>query len=204
MSHRTMSAHKQATRPAVFLDRDGTLIDETGYRKDPEGLRLYPGVGPALRRLKEAGFALVLVTNQSGIARGLLDETDLQKVHAALGRALAEHGVLLDAIEYCPHHPDQGQAPYRVECTCRKPLPGMIETAAAALELDPGRSVLIGDAARDLEAGRAAGVGELILVATGKGQSAHEDLQARGIEHVFVPDLAAAVEHVLATVGPAS
>lgn len=184
-----------SSRPAVFLDRDGTLIDELGYLDDPERVRLYPGAGKALARLREAGLATVLVTNQSGVARGLFDEARLAQVHARLEQLLAADGARLDLILYCPHHPEIGAPPYRRTCACRKPEPGLFLDARRRLDLDLGRSWAIGDSRRDLEAARRAGVRHVLLVATGKGRAQREG--SEGLFDAFVPDLAHAVERVL-------
>jgi D-glycero-D-manno-heptose 1,7-bisphosphate phosphatase len=129
------------TRPAVFLDRDGTLVEEVPYLHDPARVVLPPGVG-ALAAAAAAGYALVVVTNQAGVARGLYDEAAVAAVHRRLGELLAGVGVRLDAVLHCPHHP-QGTVPgYARACRCRKPGPGMLEAAAERLELDlaPARS----------------------------------------------------------------
>lgn len=166
-------------RPAVFLDRDGTLNREVDYLRRVEDLELLR-IGPALRDLRGAGFALVVVTNQSGIARGLLDEALLADIHARLVELLAAEDITLDGIEFCPHHPDHGAAPYRVECDCRKPLPGMLLRAAERLDLDLARSWTIGDSARDLAAGAAAGLRGGVLVRTGKGEAELARLRRAG------------------------
>lgn len=189
-------------RPAVFLDRDGTVLDELGYLADPDRVRLYPGAGAAIRRLNEAGLVVVVVTNQSGIARGLLDEDLLGRIHARLDEELLAAGARVDAYYHCPHHPDVGEPPWRMDCDCRKPLPGMFLAAARDLGLDPPRSFAVGDAARDLEAARRAGVRHRILVLTGKGEATRAALSAGDDVHVAA-DLGAAVELVLAETGQA-
>ncbi|MFT4150189.1 MAG: HAD family hydrolase [Paracoccaceae bacterium] len=132
----------------VFLDRDGTINHDVHYLSRPEDFRLCPNAGEGLRRLQDMGLALIVVTNQSGIARGLFDEAALALVHARMVRDLAAFGVTLTAIYHCPHGPQDG-------CDCRKPLPGLILRA----ERDHGRrpAVMIGDAPRDILAGKAAG-----------------------------------------------
>ena len=153
-----------AGRRAVFVDRDGTLIEEREYLADPAGVALLPGAAAGLRRLAEAGFALVLVTNQSGIARGLYGEAEYARVHARLETLLAAEGVRLDGAYHCPHHPD-----FTGPCACRKPLPGLFTRAAAELGLDLARSCAVGDRLRDvlplLERG-----GRALLVRTGYGR----------------------------------
>lgn len=191
-------------RPAVFLDRDGTLLDELGYLADPTRLRLFPGAADAVRRIGAAGFAVVVVTNQSGVARGLLDEPTLAAVHAELERRLAREGAILAGIYCCPHHPTEGEAPWRRDCECRKPRPGLLLAAARQLDLDLSRSWLVGDALRDLEAGRRAGVGHLVLVGTGKGGNEREAAEAaEGLRFTYEPDLSAAADGILAATGGA-
>ncbi len=140
----------RASRAAIFLDRDGTVIEDVGYLSDPDQVRLLPGALSALRRLRQAGFALVLVSNQSGVGRGFVTEAQAQTVHERMVQILGNGGVLLDGAYYCPHSPDEG-------CSCRKPSPEMVQRAAIDLDIDLERSFLIGDQFRDLEAGRRAG-----------------------------------------------
>jgi D-glycero-D-manno-heptose 1,7-bisphosphate phosphatase len=188
-----------SARRGVFLDRDGTLIDELGYLGDPDGVHLYPGAAAAVRALNEAGLPVVLVTNQSGVARGLFTEADVARVHARLARDLAAEGASLDLILSCPHHPEHGAPPYRTNCDCRKPAPGLYERGLRELDLAPERSFAVGDSARDLEGARRARIGNLVLVATGKGSAEDTRLRAEGkSDHAFVPDLAAAVRWILA------
>ncbi len=185
-------------RPAVFLDRDGTLVREVDYLADPGRLELLPGTGEALRLLAGGGFALIVVTNQSGIARGLLDEGVLGGVHERLRELLGAEGVRLDRIDYCPHHPSEGVAPWRVACDCRKPRPGMLVRAIAALGLDCGASWSVGDAERDVLAGATLGIPG-VLVATGKGGGEYARLVREGRAFArFVPDVLAAARVILA------
>jgi D-glycero-D-manno-heptose 1,7-bisphosphate phosphatase len=160
---------------AVFLDRDGTIMVEAHYPSDPESVLLLPGALEALRRLRAAGFALVLVTNQSGIARGLYSEEDFRSVQARLETLLDEGGVRLDAVLFCPHHPD-----FTGPCDCRKPGLGMYRQAEAELELDLAASIYVGDRVRDaLPALQTGGAG--YLVRTGHGADEAE-LAPAGIE----------------------
>jgi D-glycero-D-manno-heptose 1,7-bisphosphate phosphatase len=154
------------TRPAVFLDRDGTLVEEVPYLHDPDQVALLPGVAQALARLAGAGYGLVVVTNQAGLARGLYDEAAVARVHRRLGELLAGAGVALDGVYYCPHHPQGLVAGYARACRCRKPGPGMLEAAAGRLGLDLGVSFLVGNHPTDVGAAVAAGVTPL-FVATG-------------------------------------
>ena len=147
-----------AARPAVFLDRDGTIIEDPGYLGDPERLRLLPGAAQAIGRLNRAGIPVVVVTNQSGIARGLLDEAAYQATRARLDRALADEGARLDGHYHCPHHPD-----ITGPCDCRKPGLLLYRRAARELSLDLEASWWIGDRPRDVEPATALG-GRGILV----------------------------------------
>lgn len=141
---------------AVFLDRDGTVIHNRHYLAEPDELDLLPGAAAALRNLADAGFLLVVVTNQSGVGRGFFPVADLERQHARMHELLALEGVELAAVYYCPHGPDEG-------CDCRKPLPGMLLQAARELELDLSASFMVGDEERDVAAGRAAGVTSYLL-----------------------------------------
>jgi len=156
------------SRPAVLLDRDGTVIREIDYLRAVDQLRLLPGAAKAIRFLHEGGLAVVILTNQSGIARGLLTEDDLAEIHQEMTRRLARRGATVDAIYYCPHHPEATVAQYRKNCDCRKPAAGLLRRAARELDLDLARSYVIGDRARDLEPGRSAGC-RTVLVRTGYG-----------------------------------
>jgi len=187
-----------AGQRAVLLDRDGTITVEGEWLTRRQDLVLVPGAAAALARLAAQGWKLVMITNQSAIARGLITPAQLDEIHAELQQHLAAGGARLDAIYSCPHHPTAGLGAYRVECECRKPKPGLVLQAARELGLDLARCWMVGDAARDLEAGWAAGVPG-ILVATGKGATEIGVLRARGEEpQAFVPDLPAAVDWILA------
>jgi D-glycero-D-manno-heptose 1,7-bisphosphate phosphatase len=161
-------------RPALFLDRDGTLIEERGYLDRLDLLELFPWTVDAIRLLNRAGFAAVVVTNQSAIGRGIIDEPFLHRVHAAIDARLTAGRARIDAYYFCPHHPDAELEAYRQVCGCRKPQPGLIERACRELALDPARSVMVGDKWIDVACGRAAGT-RTVLVRTGHG--AHEEQQ---------------------------
>jgi D-glycero-D-manno-heptose 1,7-bisphosphate phosphatase len=175
-------------RPAAFLDRDGTIIVEHEYLADAERVELVPGTVQALRRLKERGYALIVVTNQSGIARGLYSESDFKAVQARLEALLAREGVHFDGVYYCPHHPD-----FTGPCDCRKPGLGMYRQAAAEHDLDLSRSFFIGDRRKDVQPAQSFG-GVAILVRTGYGaqEAAHVAADVR-----VADDLLHAVEIVL-------
>ena len=145
--------------PAAFLDRDGVLIEDCGYPHRPEDLKLTPGVAAAVRRMNQAGYRTVIVTNQSGVARGLFDEAQMHAFNTLLVDTLAEQGAVIDAVYACPFHADAVEARYRhVDHPDRKPNPGMLTRAIADHGLDPARSFIIGDQPTDIEAGRRAGV----------------------------------------------
>lgn len=194
---RIRSRHRSgAPRRAAFLDRDGTLIHEAGYLADPADLRLYPGVAAALARLRAAGFALVVISNQAGVGRGYFPLARVHAVMAELRRRLRAAGVELDAIHFCPHAPDAG-------CACRKPGTELLERAAEDLGLTLRHSVMIGDKGIDVEAGRRAGC-LTVLVETGYGREERAGLAAAGTlpDHVAA-DLAAAAAWLVET-GPAA
>ena len=159
------------TRSAVFLDRDGTIIEERGYLDRLDMLTLFPWTADALRLLKRAGFATVVVTNQSAIGRGLIDEAFLETVHSEINRRLEPAHAAVDRFYYCPHFVDSKVERYRQACRCRKPAPGLIEQACQDMDLDPARSVMVGDRWLDVACARAAGTGA-VLVRSGHG--AHE------------------------------
>jgi D-glycero-D-manno-heptose 1,7-bisphosphate phosphatase len=151
----------------VFLDRDGTVINDRGYLADPSGVELVDGAAPALRSLHDGGVLLVLVSNQSGIARGLIRREDHARVHARLEQVLSAEGVVLDAYYYCEHGPDD-------DCECRKPRPGMLRTAAREHGIDLAASFMVGDKRSDVAAGHAAGCTS-VLFGTDAGDLAARD-----------------------------
>lgn len=154
---------------AVFVDRDGTINEEVGYLDRLEKLRLIPGASEAIRMINEAGMKAVVVTNQSGVARGFYDEAFVGRTHTLLREMLWREGARLDGIYFCPHHPTAGLGKYLRVCDCRKPAPGMLLRAAEELGIDLSRSWLIGDTLNDIEAGAKAGV-RSVLVRTGLGE----------------------------------
>ncbi len=182
----------------AFIDRDGVLIEERGYAYRIEDFAPLPGAIGALRELQAAGYRLVVVTNQSGIARGLYSEADYLAFSLHMEARLQAEGVRLDAVEYCPHLPDAPVARYRLDCDCRKPRPAMLQRAAARLGIDLARSMLVGDRRTDIEAGRAAGVGRCFLVRSGRALDGQDEALADGV----YADLAACVRGVLAARAP--
>ena len=177
-------------RRAAFLDRDGVVNREVGYLHRWEDFEFLPGVLDAMRRLQQAGYALVIVTNQSGIARGFYTEADYQALTARLREAMAANGSPAAGIYHCPHHPAGTVAELSFDCDCRKPLPGMLLQAARDLDLSLPESIMVGDKLADAQAGRAAGVSQIFLVRSGHALEAGAEAQA---DSVF-DDLAACVD----------
>lgn len=177
----------------AFIDRDGVIIEERGYAYRIEDFAPLPGAVAALAGLQGAGYRLVVITNQSGIARGLYSEADYLAFSAHMEAQLRAEGVRLDAVEYCPHLPEATVARYRLDCDCRKPRPAMLQRAARGLDIDLAASVLVGDRRTDVEAGRAAGVGRCFLVRSGQSLAPQDESLADGTYE----DLAACVRALL-------
>jgi len=155
---------------AVFMDRDGTINEEVGYLSRIEELKLIPGAAQAIRLINEEEMKTVVVTNQSGVARGFFTEECVRIINSSLNEMLRLEGAFIDRFYYCPHHPTAGNEPYRRVCDCRKPEPGMLLQAAEELDIDLAASYVIGDMLKDLEAGRRVGA-KGILVRTGYGNN---------------------------------
>ena len=166
-----MPSHAVPLRRAVFMDRDGCLTEEVGYVNHPSRIRLLPRTAEAVRRLNRAGVVAVMVTNQSGVARGYFSEETLHAANERLRRELDAGGARLDGLYVCMHHPHEGQPPYRADCNCRKPRPGLLTRAAAELGLDLRASVMVGDKLSDVAAGQSVGAaGVLVLTGYGRGE----------------------------------
>lgn len=178
------------TRRAVFLDRDGTLLRTDEHLGDPARVALVPGAAAALAALGRAGWLRIVVSNQSGVARGIFTEERYREVEAAFLAALRREGGEVDEVRVCHHLPGAADPRWAKECDCRKPRPGMILAAAAAHGIDLARSVAAGDALRDLEAGRNAGVGACVLVRTGKGRASESMALGRGLADGVVDSIA--------------
>jgi D-glycero-D-manno-heptose 1,7-bisphosphate phosphatase len=155
-------------RPAIFIDRDGTLSHEVGYVNHVSRFRPFAYAVDAVRLVNRSSFAAVVVTNQAGVARGYFPESLIEEVHASLRETLAAGGAKLDGIYYCPHHPTAGEPPYRCDCDCRKPRPGLLHRAAADLDLDLKRSYVVGDRHGDLQLAWKVGA-RAVLVKSGYG-----------------------------------
>lgn len=157
---------------AVFIDRDGTISRDVPYCSRPEDFELLPGAGEGVRHLNESGFKVIVITNQSGIARGYFTEETLAKIHEKMSKDLEKAGARLDAIYYCPHHPEEG-------CECRKPKPTLLLQAASDLAIDLGQSYVIGDREMDMEMGRRGGCRASLLVWEGGEEAGHGRLEDR-------------------------
>lgn len=182
---------------AVFLDRDGTMIVDVGYLRRIDDIAFFPWTVDAVRALNRAGFAVVVVTNQSGIARGFIAESAVEAVHAEMSRTLAAGGAAVDAYYYCPHHPTKGTvAAYARACECRKPGPGLVERAARDLQLDPAQSFVVGDTWLDVGLARAVGARGL-LVRTGADRTIEAKAPPGLTADAVVDNLAAAASWIL-------
>jgi D-glycero-D-manno-heptose 1,7-bisphosphate phosphatase len=185
-------------RRAVFIDRDGTISEEVGYVNHPARYRVFPYASEAVKLLNDAGWLAVLVTNQAGVARGYFAEEMIGAVHGILGRELARGGARLDAVYYCPHHPTVGAAPYRLDCDCRKPRPGLVRRAADDLSIDLSESWMVGDRYGDVELARNAGVrSALVLSGYGLGEWEHQRDTWQHQPDLVADDLLEAVRKIL-------
>ncbi len=179
------------SRRAVFIDRDDTLCKDVPYCKRPEDLKLLPGAGAAVRKLNTSGFLVVVVTNQSGIARGILTEDDLHKIHEKMKKDLASNGAHVDGIYYCPHHPDD-------RCACRKPRPLLLEKAVKDLDIQLDGSYVVGDRLLDMELARVIGItGVLVL----PPKPLEETDEAKKISTHIAENLESAVKWILSNEG---
>lgn len=183
---------------AVFLDKDGTLINDVPYNVDPALLTLSWQAGPALQILQRLGYKLIVITNQAGVARGLFTEAALVPVRRRLSELLAQYGVILDGFYYCPHSPDGAVKRYTAPCTCRKPMPGMLMQAAREHGIDLSRSWMVGDILNDVEAGRRAGCRTVLI---DNGNETEWDLSGLRTPDLRTPDLYAAANMIASLEG---
>jgi D-glycero-D-manno-heptose 1,7-bisphosphate phosphatase len=181
---------------AVFLDRDGTVMEDAHYIKSPNQVRLLPGAARAVRRINEAGIPAIVVTNQSGIDRGIFTVADYEAVKAQFESLLHEEGARIDASYYCPHHPEAVIERYRQSCECRKPQPGLLRQAASDLDIALDRSFVVGDRWHDLEAGQRVGA-RGVLVRTGYGKTEERAPHDRVKPAAIVDNLMEAVSWIL-------
>jgi D,D-heptose 1,7-bisphosphate phosphatase len=178
-------------RPAIFLDRDGTINEGVGYVNHRSRFRLFPWTVEAIRAIRDEGYVAVLITNQSGVGRGYFSEDSVRQIHLDLKRVLEDAGTSLDGVYYCPHRPDEG-------CSCRKPKPGMLLRAAEELDCDLSRSWIIGDNRSDLEAGWSAGTrAALVRTGDGEGNLAYEARSWRRMPDLVAANLYRAVCDIL-------
>ena len=182
--------------PTVFLDRDGTLIEEVGYLSHLDRIALYPWSIESVKLLNRAGFKVVVVTNQAGVARGLFDEDFIDEAHRFLDQKFSDGGATIDKFYYCPHHPEASVEAYRSECDCRKPKAGMLWKAAQELQLELSHSFVIGDRLSDLRLGQAVGARSL-LVRTGYGETTARELNDDVEVAYTAPELMTAVAWIL-------
>ena len=182
--------------PAVFLDRDGTLLEEAGYLDRLERLAFFSFGIDAVRLLNRGGYAVVIITNQSGVGRGMYEEAFVVRVHEVVDERIRAGGGRIDGYYYCPHHPEAEIAKYRRDCDCRKPGPGMLRQAAGDLDLDLSRSFTVGDKWTDVQAGVAAGA-RGILVRTGYGRSSEAAATRPAEPAAIADDLIAATAWIL-------
>jgi D-glycero-D-manno-heptose 1,7-bisphosphate phosphatase len=191
------------TRRAIFIDRDGTLCEEVGYINHVSRSRLLPNSAEAVRLANQAGYPVIVTTNQAGVARGYFAESLIGQVHASVSEMLRREGAHVDAFYYCPHHPREGKPPYRNECECRKPRPGMLLRAAREHDIDLARSCMIGDSLADLGAASGAGVTPIhVLTGYGRGLVEHHGDRFTVRPAYTAEDLLDAVRWILDRDGP--
>ena len=184
--------------PAVFVDRDGTLIREVGYLDRLDQIELLPQVPEAICLLQSHGLKVVMVTNQSAVARRIISEQQLHQIHREIERELDQRGAYLDGLYYCPHHPTEGNYPYRISCRCRKPQPGLVERACLDLGLDPLVSYVIGDQMSDMELAARSGARGILIKSQASGVIGDEPSGIReGTLFVPVPDFWTATQWIV-------
>ncbi len=184
-------------RRAVFIDRDGTISAEVGYVNHPSRYKVFPYSAEAVRLLNERGWLAILVTNQAGVARGYFAEEMIERVHQILRRELERGGARLDAVYYCAHHPSVGEAPYRLDCDCRKPKPGLIFRAASEFDIDLENSWMIGDRYGDIEFARNARVrSAFVLSGYGRGEWEYQRGSWKHQPDLVAEDLLEAVRRI--------
>jgi D-glycero-D-manno-heptose 1,7-bisphosphate phosphatase len=182
-------------RPLVFLDKDGTLVEDVPYNVDPARIRLACGAAEGLAMLARAGYRVAVVSNQSGIARGYFPEPAIEPIRERIRQMLGWFGVPLAGFFYCPHHPDGAVPGYTLACDCRKPRPGLLLRAARELEIDPGEAWMVGDILDDIEAGRAAGCRTILV---DNGHETEWRVSPDRLPHHRAADLAEAARLILA------
>jgi D-glycero-D-manno-heptose 1,7-bisphosphate phosphatase len=197
--NRDLSQNETRTlHPTVFLDRDGTIIYEKDFLGDPGGVELLPSAAASIKRLNQAGYLVIIVSNQSGVARGYYDEAAVQRVNKRITEVLEDAGAHIDAVYYCPHHSKATVPEYRKDCHCRKPNPGMGQKALQDHPIDPAQMIMIGDRAADIQFGHNLGC-RTVLVTTGYGRGERERIDDQGLPapDFVAPNLASAIEWIL-------
>ena len=190
-------------RPAVFIDRDGTISEEVGYVNHPSRFRLFPYAASAIKLLNDQGWLAIVITNQAGVARGYFSESMIATVHDNLMRELRDQDARVDAIYYCAHHPTVGEPPYRLECDCRKPKPGLITRAARDQDIAIEQSWMIGDRYGDIELARNAGVrSAFVLSGYGRGEWENQSSLWKHQPDLVAENLLEAVESILRSEKP--
>jgi D-glycero-D-manno-heptose 1,7-bisphosphate phosphatase len=179
--------------PAIFLDKDGTLVDDVPYNVDPGQIRLTKNAGAGLQLMRDAGYRLFIVSNQSGVARGRFAEAALEGVWRRIAQLLAPWAVAIDGVYWCPHHPEGKLAEYAIACDCRKPQPGMLLRAASEHGIDLSRSWMVGDILHDVEAGRRAGCGTVLI---DNGNETEWQISPQRMPDLVAPDLLAAAQAI--------
>jgi len=180
------------------MDRDGTISEEVGYVNHPSRFRLFPYTAEAVRLLNENGWLAIVITNQAGVARGYFSEDIILQIHDRVREQLARESARLDAIYYCAHHPSVGEPPYRLDCDCRKPKPGLIQRAAADFEIDLERSWMVGDRYGDVELARNAGLhAAFVLSGYGRGEWEFQRASWKIEPELVAEDLLAAVQKII-------
>ena len=187
-------------RPAVFIDRDGTISEEVGYINHPSRFRVFPYAARAIKLLNDQGWLVVIITNQAGVARGYFSESMIETVHDNLRQELRDEGAQVDGIYYCAHHPTVGEPPYRQDCDCRKPKPGLITRATKDLDVSLEQSWMIGDRYGDVELARNAGVrSALVLSGYGRGEWENQRSLWKYQPDLVAENLLEAVESIVAS-----
>ena len=185
-------------RPAIFMDRDGTISEEVGYVNHPARFRLFPYTADAIRLLNDNGWLAIVVTNQAGVARGYFSEDIIIQIHDQVQRDLQTVAARLDAIYYCAHHPSIGEPPYRLDCDCRKPRTGLIDRAVADFEIDLERSWMVGDRYGDIELARNAGLhSAFVLSGYGRGEWEYQRASWQIEPELVAEDLLEAVKIIV-------
>jgi D-glycero-D-manno-heptose 1,7-bisphosphate phosphatase len=184
---------------AVFIDRDGTISEEVGYINHASRFNLFPYAAAAVKHLNDNGWLAIVITNQAGVARGYFSEDLVQTIHSEMTKELESSGAKLDAVYYCAHHPSVGEPPYRFDCDCRKPKPGLISRAAEEFDIDLAASWMVGDRYSDVELARNAGVNSMFVMSGyGRGEWEHQRTIWRNQPDLVAEDLLEAVLVIVA------